>query len=486
MTDNFTPRFDKLPILVVGDLMLDRFVYGDAERISPESPVPVLAIGREDLALGGAGNVLNNLAALGTTPSILAVVGVDEAADRIRNLFEKAGVERDGLIEDKTRPTTEKIRFLARNQQLLRADRERVAALDPALESQLVAAAERKMCAVKALVLSDYGKGVLSPAVIQKLIGLARDAGVPVLVDPKGRDYAIYRGADVVTPNRKELAEATGASRLSSDAEIVFAAKKLIQQSGMKAVVATRSEHGLSVVTDETEVHYRAEARQVFDVSGAGDTVIAVLAACLASGVALEAAGHIANVAGGLAVAKVGTSPVYRDELDVAFASGGAYAVSGWEQAARQVALWQAAGLKVGFTNGCFDIVHAGHVGYLEQARRRCDRLVLALNSDASVRLLKGPTRPVNDEEARARVIAGLSSVDLVVLFGAEKPGDDNTPCDLLKTLEPDVYFKGGDYKVEQLPEARVVEAYGGAVDIMPLYDGFSTTSIIAKSQNAG
>lgn len=473
-------------IMVVGDLMLDRFVYGDVERISPESPVPVVKVSEEKSMLGGAGNVSANLAALGFTPVIVALIGDDAQGREVIDIARshKADIH---IVSDDTRPTTIKTRFLARHQHMLRTDVEKTHPASPAVEKSLIAAVEKGMKDVRAVVLSDYGKGVLTNAVIAATIAAARKQGVPVLVDPKGLDYTIYRGADYVTPNRKELSEATGGAPLKTDEEIVAAAASLSAKAGIGCVVATRSEDGMSVIRDgKALTHLRAQVREVFDVSGAGDTVIAVLAAMLAGGAGIEDAARMANFAAGIAVSKVGTTPVYLDELRGLLSanslSGRQARLAATSDARAQIAAWQAQGLKVGFTNGCFDIIHKGHVNYLEQARSHCDRLVLALNSDASVRILKGPTRPINDEDARAAVIGSLSSVDLVVLFGAQKAGEDNTPCALIDSLRPDIFFKGGDYTIDQLPEAKIVHGYGGEVAIMGLEDGFSTTNIIAKS----
>lgn len=480
-----------LKILVVGDVMLDKFVTGDVERISPEGPVPVLTIREEKLMLGGAGNVLANLHVLGAKPALFSIVGVDAAADTVRSLAQSHGDEAQGLIVDPTRPTTQKIRYLARAQQMMRADFEKTHPADTATEKSLLDAVQKAAKGAKAIVLSDYGKGVLSRSLIQSIIKIAQGQNIPVLVDPKGHDYTLYHGADIVTPNRKELAEAASAASVRSDEEIIGAAQKIIKQCGIKSVVATRSEDGLSVITATGQpLHIGAQARDVFDVSGAGDTVISVLAAALAAGAALADAARLANIAGGIAVSKIGTAPVTLAELNTALGAGsmaaGIAPLKNLDEAKAQVAAWKAAGESVGFTNGCFDILHKGHVTYLSQARAQCDRLIVAINKDVSVRLLKGPTRPVNDEDARAAVIGALGSVDMVVLFGASSAGEDNTPCAVIGTFKPDLFFKGGDYTIDQLPEAKIVQAYGGKVRIMPMQDGFSTTSIIEKSRKTG
>lgn len=474
-------------VLVIGDLMLDAFIYGDVERISPESPVPVLTIRREDMMLGGAGNVLSNLGAMGAKPSIFALIGNDADGEKVLQIAKDLGARTEGLLKDSTRPTIRKTRYLARNQQLLRSDYELTHPISSELEVVLIEKVEKTMKGAGAVVLSDYGKGVLTPSILQKVIAVANREKVPVLVDPKGRNYEIYKGANIVTPNRKELAEATGAGKLVSDLGIMEAANKVITTCGVACVVATRSEDGMSVVQkDKAPIHLKTQAREVFDVSGAGDTVIATIAASLAAGADIETAAKLANIAAGIAVSKVGTAPVRADELLQTIdnrASGHEASLCNMDHALEQIKRWRAQGLKVGFTNGCFDILHVGHVQYLSEARKRCDKLIVGLNHDASVKLLKGPTRPVNDELARANVLGALSCVDMVVLFGAKKAGEDNTPSAVISILQPDIFFKGGDYKENQLPEAKIVRAYGGDVEIMGVLEGVSTTAIIEKSR---
>lgn len=488
-TQDLLPLIDALAgtrILVVGDLMLDRFVHGEVERISPESPVPILRVTREILMAGGSGNVAANLAGLGVQATLVSVVGHDEEGRTLSARLDDTHVSCAGLVTSTTRPTTIKTRFLASHQQLLRVDEETAAALSVTDEQAVLAKIAELLPTQQAVIVSDYGKGVLTGAVTARIIELARARNIPVLVDPKGSDYSRYRGASVVTPNRKELAEATRGSPTVTDENIVAAAMQIIGEAGIDAVMATRSQDGLSIVRLNADpVHLRTQALEVFDVSGAGDTVIATAAAVLAAGGTLEQAGQLANLAGGVVVAKVGTAAIRTTDLLAALdhAAGGVSSaeIDDWHTAREQVERWKARGLKVGFTNGCFDILHAGHVNYLAEARSYCDRLIIGLNHDKSVRILKGPTRPVNDQSARATVLSGLAAVDMVVLFGATENGSDNTPCALIDLLKPDIYFKGGDYKPEQLPEAKIVAAYGGETKIMGLTAGHSTTSTIAR-----
>ncbi len=478
----------KTTVLVAGDIMLDRFVYGGVERISPESPVPVLSVRREDVMLGGAGNALANLRGLGVKGRIIALAGNDESGGQLRALLRALDVDPRGLLTDPARPTSVKTRFLAGHQQLLRTDfEEKTPAADTVAKSVLKQAAIQ-IKGAQALILSDYGKGLLRPDVIAGLIALARKAGIPVIVDPKAKDYSIYKGAAAVTPNKKELSEATGGMKVESDEDVVAAARKLIDSSGIGAVIATRSKDGMSIICkNEPPVHFRAVDVEVFDVSGAGDTVIATVAATLAAGASLETAGFLANAAGGVVVTKVGTAPIRAAELkDAVQAEGRQAPVLSLEEAAEQVRRWRARGLKIGFTNGCFDILHFGHVSYLNAAQVKCDRLIVGLNRDSSVRILKGKDRPVHDEMSRAGVLGALGSVDMVVLFGAQRTGQDNTANALLTLLQPDIYFKGGDYTVKEIPEVPTVRRYGGEVCVLPAWEGHSTTSSVKKIRKHG
>jgi D-beta-D-heptose 7-phosphate kinase/D-beta-D-heptose 1-phosphate adenosyltransferase len=499
-------RMGNVRVLVIGDLMLDRFVYGDVERISPESPVPVLVVRRESRMLGGSGNVLANLHGLGVRAELLSVIGEDYEGDLLRGLVEAAGASGDHLIPLPEIPTTIKTRFLAGHQQLLRVDQERGTPFPKELETKIIESLTNLLVSQDALILSDYGKGVLTPTVLDLAISLAQEKGIPILVDPKGNDYKKYKGASVVTPNRKELSEAAGGLATSEDDDVVIAAETVIRASGIASVVATRSQDGMTILQQNTEtgtferpVHLRTRAQEVYDVSGAGDTVIATIAAALAAGANLVEAASLANIAAGIVVAKIGTASIRSRELQEAIkqqdsprealrtGDAGTMArscqapVCDWEEAKEEIDRWRARGLKIGFTNGCFDILHAGHVNYLNKARKFCDRLVLGLNHDTSVHLLKGPTRPVNDQISRAAVLGALGAVDMVVFFGAQTQGEDNTAKTLIQLLQPDYYFKGADYTIDRIPEAGVVASYGGEVRLVPLTEGLSTTDIIAK-----
>jgi len=488
-------------VIVIGDIMLDRFVYGHVERISPESPVPVLSVERENMMLGGAGNALTNLATLGAKGQIFSLIGADEAGRTVRGLINDLGFDDGGLIENDARPTIVKTRFLAGHQQLLRCDEERKGEIDKEQARDFAVRFEEAVTDAGAVIVSDYGKGLLGKWLLAKIMRACRKAKVPVIVDPKGFDYSIYKGASVVTPNKKELAEATAGMAVDSDEEVLAASHALIKKAGIDAVVATRSKDGMSIIRKGAKdaLNLRSTNIEVFDVSGAGDTVIATIAAGLAAGASLEDAAVLANIAGSVVVSKVGTAPIRAEELHEALEDDAHHmptvngdkqpeearkimgSICGWDEAAEQVQRWKARGLKVGFTNGCFDILHYGHVSYLAQARGACDRLIVGLNHDKSVKILKGDERPVHDENARATVLAALGSVDMVTFFGAENPDEANTANELLSKIQPDIYFKGGDYKVEDIPETPAVQAYGGEVCVMSVFEGHSTTGSIAK-----
>ena len=472
-------------LLCVGDAMLDRFVYGSVDRISPEAPVPVLRIERETAMLGGAGNVVRNLVALGAEACFISVIGRDAAGRELTGLVAKEPGVESHLLTVPGRETTIKIRYVAGSQQLLRADRENVHMIDAALEEDLISRAVAGLADSSALVLSDYGKGVLTDTILGSLISAAREKGRPVIVDPKGAGYGRYRGATAITPNRRELSEASGMPTGSTD-EIVAAARHVIQMSGIGSVLVTRSQHGMTYVPgspDEEPLHFDAAAREVFDVSGAGDTVVAVLAASLGQGFSIAEGIALANAAAGIVVGKTGTAVACAPELAAAFRAHdllqGEVKVASSEIIARRADEWRRQGLRIGFTNGCFDLLHPGHVSLMRQAKAACDRLIVGLNSDASVARLKGPTRPVQSEASRASVLASLASVDGITIFG------EDTPQELIELIRPDILVKGADYTVETVVGADFVHSYGGKIVLAELEDGHSTTATIAR-MNAG
>jgi D-beta-D-heptose 7-phosphate kinase/D-beta-D-heptose 1-phosphate adenosyltransferase len=463
-------------VLVVGDVMLDRYVYGQVERISPEAPVPILTIDRELSMPGGAGNVVRNLTALGAAVAFISVVGDDQAGSDLTGLIGGQPNVEPWLLVQGGRITTLKTRYLSAGQQLLRADREETSPIQARLAERMIRIARDAMAATSLTVLSDYQKGLLTGEVPAQLIAAAREAGRPVIVDPKGPDYSRYAGADLIMPNRADLAEATG-MRVDSEAAIVAAATALRQRHGFGAVVVTRGNDGVTLVDDAGARHFPAEAAEVYDVAGAGDTAVATLAAALAARLALPVAVRLANIAAGVVVGKVGTAVAREADLLAALSPQGSALrkVVSREAAVEHVQRWHHKGWRVGFTNGCFDLLHPGHLHLLEEAREACDRLVVGLNSDPSVRRLKGASRPVQPEAARAAVLASLASVDLVTVF------EEDTPDALIDALHPDMLVKGANYTLDQVVGADLVRGWGGTVMLAELVPGHSTNATVER-----
>lgn len=474
-------RFGSLSALVVGDLMLDRYLRGVVTRISPEAPVPVVRHGHEASHAGGAGNVAANLAGLGLEVSIVGFVGADDAAGELRAILGNAGVHAAGVVTLDDRPTITKTRIISGHQHVLRVDVEDLKSVRQADEQRLLQAVSQRISESPAcIVLSDYAKGVLSADVCREIIATARSRQIPVFVDPKGLDYSRYAGASVLTPNVKELAIAGRVDDGAID-PLLDAGRRFVTELGLDFLVLTRGADGMTLLGRNQVLHDRAATREVFDVSGAGDTVVATLAAGHVAGLQGIDLLHLANLAAGIVVGRVGTVAVQRawllTELDTR-SNSLMDSVRSLEDLQVLVKDWRAQGERIVFTNGCFDILHAGHVMCLHQAAKEGDRLIVALNSDRSVRALKGPSRPVNSERERACVVAALASVDAVVCF------DEPDPLGLIRALRPDVLVKGGDYARDQVVGAREVESWGGRLVLVPLLDGYSTSSVIDKVKN--
>lgn len=476
--------FDGLRIAIVGDLMLDRYIGGSVRRISPEAPVPVLRVSSDRCVPGGAANVAANLATLGVETRIVGVVGDDEARQSlIVALAACGGIDSSGLVTAPDRQTIQKLRIVGEHQQIVRVDREDEATFDAALQERCIEAGVIAIDACDLLIISDYGKGVCTPAILRALIDRANAGGKPVIIDPKRRDFTAYAGATLLTPNRGELMEATGL-RCETDEEAAEAVR-VAQLACPSSILLTRSDKGMSLFPLGQPVHHLPTvAQKVFDVSGAGDTVIAVMGAAMAAGFAVEDQLRLANHAAGIVVSKLGTATVSRSELATALVDFTAPNADGslltWEQAAARRAAWAADKLTVGFANGCFDLLHPGHISLLEQAASHCDRLIVALNTDASVRRLKGPTRPIQDEAARARVMSALRMVAAVVLF------DEPTPLELITLLQPDVLVKGADYTADQVVGWDIVRAHGGRLVLADLQSGHSTSNLVSVAQHSG
>jgi D-beta-D-heptose 7-phosphate kinase/D-beta-D-heptose 1-phosphate adenosyltransferase len=470
-------------VLCIGDLMLDEFVYGEVSRISPEAPTPVIAVKRTEVMIGGAGNVARNLVSLGTRCIFVGVVGDDDAGGELKKELAKIPRIDAHLVTDVGRRTTRKVRFVSEHHSahLLRADWEPASPVDSKSEDALIGHAIKAMPKAGAVVLSDYAKGALTPRVIRAVIDAANKAGKPVVVDPKGRDYGIYKGATLITPNRQELADATH-SQAQTDDQIAAAAAELGRMLGAKAVLVTRSEAGMTLVGEGAAIHVPAYPVRVRDVSGAGDTVVAVLSAMLAMQADFESAMRAANAAAAVVVGKRGTATLSVAELRSRILPAATLApeekiVFDWALLDEHLAEWRRQGLRVGFTNGCFDLLHPGHVKLLAGARAACDRLVVGLNGDASVTRLKGEGRPVQPVQARAEVLAALEAVDLVVVF------DEDTPEKLIARVKPTVLVKGGDYTREQVVGHAIVEALGGEVILIDIVPGHSTSAMVERTR---
>ena len=475
--ETFFKQLRQVRILVVGDLMLDEYLWGKTGRISPEAPVPVVDVAADDLRLGGAGNVINNLLALGCRVEVASVVGSDADGAELCTLLKARSLDTAGVIADPARQTTRKTRILASNQQMLRIDRESRTELSEDAEGRLIAFAVSALADVQVVLVSDYLKGVVTERLVQEIIAAARKQDIPVVVDPKGRDYRKYRGATLLTPNRAEAELASGVA-ISDAGSLKQAGRKLLDDLQLEGLVLTRSEEGMTLFTAAGDTDLPTRAREVFDVTGAGDTVLAFIGAGLAAGLDLLESVRLANLAAGVVVGKVGTSTVAPAEvLDEVRRQhpDSDLKIRGREALGEILEEKRRQGQRIVFTNGCFDLLHVGHVKYLQKARSLGDLLVLGLNSDDSIRRLKGENRPLIGEEERAHILAALDCIDYVVLF------DEDTPLELISTLRPDILVKGGDYTPDAVVGKDVVESYGGRVELITFVDGKSTTNIIEK-----
>lgn len=462
-------------ILVVGDLMIDHYLWGNTERISPEAPVPVVDVAKETTVLGGAGNVINNLVAMGATVSAAGAIGDDEVGRELILMLQSVGVSTDGLVMQPGRKTSKKSRIVASGQQIVRYDKESKELISAASVDDILQAFEKEAFRYDMIILSDYGKGVITPELSQGIIAIAKSSEKKVLVDPKGRDYGKYRGAHLLTPNRKEASEATGIE-IKDEASLEQALLWLKNECQLDRSMMTLSEDGIAIFDTQTR-RFPTVAQEVFDVTGAGDTVIASMAFALSSSVSIDEAARFANLAAGVVVGKIGSATVTLDEIEAYEAtlhqSSSEAHIKSFEEIERIVSRCRRENKRIVFTNGCFDILHVGHVKYLQEAKSYGDILILGLNSDKSVRALKGPQRPINNEEDRAYILAALESVDYVVKFS------DDTPHDLIKMIRPDILVKGGDYEGKKV----VGSEFSGELRLVQFVEGKSTTSTIDKIQ---
>jgi D-beta-D-heptose 7-phosphate kinase / D-beta-D-heptose 1-phosphate adenosyltransferase len=470
------PRLAHANVLIVGDVMLDRYIYGDVTRISTDAPVPILTIDRELQMPGGAGNVLRNLTALGAAAAFITVVGDDEAGSALTALVGGHANVEPWLLVQGSRTTTQKTRYIAQGHQLFRADREQTDPIHPRLAERLVRIAIDAMAATSVTVLSDYGKGVLAGDVSTQLVAAARSTGRKLIVDPRGVDFSRYAGADIVMPNRPELAAATGMP-VDTETAIAAAAFALRDRFGFGAVVVTQGNNGMTLIDADGVRHFPAEAAEVYDTSGCGDTALAALAAGVAAKLPLAVAVRLANIAAGVVVGKVGSAVAHEAELLAAVSPerSAFRKVVSLEEAAESAERWRHRGWRVGFTNGCFDLLHPGHLHLLESARAGCDRLIVGLKSDANVRRQKGPTRPAQSQEARAAILASLASVALVCVF------DEDAPERLIRAIRPDLLITSGKDAVEEVYGAELVREWGGKVTVADVLPGHSTEATLER-----
>ncbi len=481
--DLLPQNFSKVRVLVIGDVILDRYLWGKVRRISPEAPVPVVKMLDTSITLGGAGNVAGNLAGLGCCVTVIGLCGRDQRAESLRQLLTEKGISQC-LVEDASRPTITKTRIMAHKQQVLRLDEEDDHPPESAMVQQIKAQVARELPRCQAVILSDYGKGLFAvPDLCRELINLVRRQNLPVLVDPKGTRWERYQQATCVTPNTAEL-EAVVGRGVDDDGLLIASAKEVRRRFGLEWRLVSRGCRGLCLVDPQDQITLiPAQAREVYDVSGAGDTVIATLAAALAAGASFGTAARAANTVAGIVVGKLGTQPILNSELAIAlrFDNGRQYfpysaaKMAALDGALARVQAWRAAGEKIVFTNGCFDLLHPGHISLLYRARALGDRLVVGLNTDASVRRLKGPQRPILAEQDRAAILGALACVDLVVHF------DEDTPMALITALQPHILVKGSDYKPDEVVGKAAVEAYGGCIKLVDLVQGYSTTRLAEK-----
>ena len=475
--------FSALTILCIGDIMLDRFIYGNIQRISPEAPVPILHLNNQKEMLGGVGNVANNILSLNGKAILIGLVGQDDYALKIKKIMHSKHISEHSIISSSYRPTICKSRFIAANQQIIRADEESLISLHPEEISLILENINHNISKSNAVIISDYGKGVCHPDIIQFIMEKAKAFNIPVFVDPKSKDFSLYKYATCITPNIAEASQAVQTS-LKTDDDFEKAGQKLLNITQGQAILITRSEKGMTLIEkNKLPIHIPSRAREIFDVSGAGDTVIAALSLGVASGLTLAKAIHIANAAAGVVIGKVGTSTATVTEVEnelnaqskgknLPISTPALLSINGMINLSIK---WKNQGFKIGFTNGCFDILHTGHISLLQTARQHCDRLIVALNSDDSIQRLKGSQRPVNTLADRVKLIAALRYVDAVIAF------NEDTPFNLIQQIKPDVLIKGADYYGKKVVGSDIVKQNNGKIVLADLQQGFSTTHIIDK-----
>ncbi len=471
----------KVHILVIGDLMLDRYVFGTVERLSPEAPVPIMQLTSITETLGGAGNVLRNLCSLGAKTSFISTVGTDKEGRILARMIGKTKVHETTLIGIPNRSSTVKTRFIANGQHLLRTDIENTEPINPNIKKDILIAVKNSIKSCDALILSDYGKGVLEEQVIYKIIQNAQKHKKPVIVDPKGLNFSIYKGSTIITPNTYEASAATRLPTKTQN-EVQNCGNTLINSGIAKMVLITQGSLGMTLINKNGSIHFKAENREVYDVSGAGDTVVATLAAAYATGIGPTKSAKLANIAAGIVVGKIGTAVTLPEEI-IENSESKDYSnrlgkICNTKELKKHVSDWKKENKTIGFTNGCFDLIHPGHISLLKNAKLMCNKLIVGINSDKSVSQLKGNERPIQVATDRAKILAAMEFVDAVCIF------DEETPINLVRLIKPKLLFKGSDYSIEQVVGKKEVESYGGKVILIDIVKGHSTSNLVGQKSD--
>ena len=466
-------------IFCLGDLMLDKYIIGKTNRISPEGPIPILNVKQEIKMLGGVGNVVRNLRTIGAKIYLIGLVGDDEEGFEINKRVNQKNIIKK-IIKDNKRPSTVKTRFISNNQQILRVDQENMSPVNPVLEKKIFSYSKKMIASSDAVVLSDYGKGLLTDNIIKNIINFSKKMGKIVVLDPKNGNFKKYFGATIITPNVKELEEAVN-SKLNNEFEIVKASKELIRKHKFKYVLVTRGKLGMTLISSKNKVlNFKTEAKEIYDVSGAGDTVVSYIAACLGCSISIQQSIKIANFAAGIVVSKSGTSVAHLSELLFSLNKKNISSkLVNFNEGAKIVDFWKKKKEIVGFTNGCFDYLHPGHLSLFEQAKKKCTKLIVAINSDNSVKAIKGPSRPKQNTNIRIKVLEAIKYVDLIILFS------DKTPIKLIKKIKPNLLVKGSDYKEKQIIGAKEVRLNGGKIFRAKVLDDFSSSLVIEEVLNS-
>ena len=465
-------------IFCLGDLMLDKYIIGSTNRISPEGPIPVLDIEKEIKMLGGVGNVVRNLSTLSTETHLVSLIGNDKVSSEVEKQLNQININKE-IIKDSHRPTITKSRFIANNQQILRVDKEKRVSISSALEKKILNFSKKKILKTKAIIISDYNKGLLTENILRKIISFAKKYKKPIVIDPKSTNYEKYSGATILTPNINEL-ESVSKKKLINDIDIVKAARKLISKFNFNYILVTRGKLGMILVSKKNILKLEAEAKEVFDVSGAGDTVVSFLAAGLASSLKIEESVKIANIAAGIVVNKTGTSVAHLSEMLISINKNDYYLskVMNISELNKVVDFWSKKKEKIGFTNGCFDYLHPGHISLFQQAKKKCSKLIVAVNSDNSIKKNKGPLRPKQKLNTRLQVLNSIPFIDLIIVFS------EQTPIKIIKKIKPDLLVKGSDYKENQIIGSKEVKKYGGKVLRASILKNFSSSIIIDEILN--